>query len=54
MSIGRLSARNSVPGTVTHIKIEPVSAEVTVNIAGDIGIVSVIGTASAEELKLKV
>jgi molybdopterin-binding protein len=50
----KISARNSVPGKVTHIKLGPVSAEVTINIAPGIDIVAVISTASAEELKLKV
>jgi len=50
----KISARNSIPGTVTKIKLGPVRAEVTINVAGGIDIVSVISTASAEELKLKV
>ena len=50
----KISARNSIPGKVTHIKLGPVSAEVTINVAPGIDIVSVISTTSAEELKLKV
>ncbi len=50
----RISARNSFPGKVTHIKLGPVSAEVTINVAPGIDIVSVISTASVEELKLRV
>ena len=50
----KISARNSIPGTVTRIKLGPVSAEVTMNVATGIDIVSVISTASAEDLKLKV
>ena len=50
----KISARNSIPGNVTHLKLGPVSAEVTINVAAGIDIVSVISTASAEELKLKV
>jgi molybdopterin-binding protein len=50
----KISARNSIPGTVTNIKLGPVSAEVTVNVAPGIDIVSVISTASAQELKLAV
>ena len=50
----KISARNSIPGTVKNIKLGPVSAEVTINVANGIDIVSVISTASADELKLKV
>jgi molybdate transport system regulatory protein len=49
----RLSARNNFPGTVTNVKLGPVSAEVTINIAPGIDVVSVISAASAEQLKLK-
>jgi len=49
----KLSARNGIPGKVTKVKLGPVSAEVTTNIAPGMEIVSVISTASAEELKLK-
>jgi molybdopterin-binding protein len=50
----KLSARNSIPGTVTHIKVGPVSAEVTIAVATGIDIVSVISAASVAELGLKV
>jgi molybdopterin-binding protein len=50
----KISARNNIPGKVTHVKLGPVSAEVTINVAPGIDIVSVISTTSAEELKLKV
>lgn len=50
----KISARNSIPGTVKYIKLGPVSAEVTINVASGIDIVAVISTASAAELKLKV
>jgi molybdopterin-binding protein len=50
----KISARNSIPGTITKLKLGPVSAEVTMNVANGIDIVSVISTTSAEDLKLKV
>ena len=50
----KLSARNSFPGKITRLKLGPVSAEVTINIAPGVDVVSVISTTSAEELKLKV
>ena len=50
----KLSARNSFPGKITKLKLGPVSAEVTINVAPGVDVVSVISTTSAEELKLKV
>ncbi|MDH5245183.1 MAG: TOBE domain-containing protein [Betaproteobacteria bacterium] len=50
----RLSARNSIPGRVTNVKVGPVSTEVAINIAPGIDIVSVISTASAQDLELSV
>jgi molybdopterin-binding protein len=50
----KLSARNSIPGTVSHIKLGPVSAEVAINVAPGIDIVSVISATSAQDLKLAV
>jgi len=50
----KISARNSIPGRITGVKLGPVSAEITINIAPGIDVVSVISTTSAEELKLKV
>ena len=49
----KISARNNFAGTVTNVKTGPVSAEVTINVAPGIDIVSVISTTSAEQLKLK-
>ena len=40
----KISARNNIPGKVTHVKLGPVSAEVTINVAPGIDIVSVIST----------
>ena len=48
----KISARNNIPGTVTNVKLGPVSAEVTINVAPGIDIVSVISTGSAQALKL--
>ena len=50
----KLSARNSFPGKITRLKLGPISAEVTINIAPGLDVVSVISTTSAEVLKLKV
>jgi molybdate transport system regulatory protein len=50
----KISARNNIPGTVTAIKVGPVSAEVTINVAPGIDIVSVISAASVEALGLTV
>jgi len=50
----KISARNSIPGMVTNIKLGPVSTEVTINVAQGLDMVAVISTASAQELKLKV
>ena len=50
----KISARNNIPGKVTHVTFGPVSAEVTINVAPGIDIVSVISTTSAKELKLAV
>ena len=48
----KLSARNCIPGTITRIVMGPVSAEVTISIAPDLEIVSVISAASATSLDL--
>jgi len=48
----RVSARNCIPGTVTRVKTGPVSAEVTLNVAPGIDIVSVISATSAANMKL--
>ncbi len=50
----KISARNNIPGTITGIKVGPVSAEVTINVAPGIDIVSVISAASVATLDLKV
>jgi molybdate transport system regulatory protein len=50
----KISARNSFPGKVTAVKLGPVSAEVTVNIAPGIDVVSVISASSAQSLGLAV
>jgi molybdopterin-binding protein len=50
----RLSARNSIPGQVTNVKVGPVSTEVAINIAPGIDIISVISTTSAQDLELRV
>ena len=49
----KLSARNTVKGTVRNVILGPVSAEVTLRIAPGIDIVAVISTGSAKTLKLK-
>jgi molybdate transport system regulatory protein len=50
----KISARNSFSGTVTAVKVGPVSAEITVNIAPGIDVVSVISASSAQSLGLAV
>jgi molybdopterin-binding protein len=50
----KTSARNSIPGKITNLKLGPVSTEVTISVAAGIDIVSVISTGSAESLGLKV
>jgi len=49
----QVSARNVFGGTITRIIRGPVSTEVTIRIARDVEIVSVITTQSARRLKLK-
>jgi len=49
----KLSTRNSFVGTVTKLVRGPVSTEVTIRVARDVEIVSVITTYSARRLKLK-
>jgi molybdopterin-binding protein len=49
----KLSARNSLPGTVRKIEIGAVNAEVTLEIAPGINIVSMITADSVEKLGLK-
>jgi len=50
----KISARNSVEGTITAIKKGPVSTEVSIKVAPKLELVSVITTRSAKKLKLKV
>jgi len=49
----KVSARNLLTGTITHVVRGPVSTEVTLKIAKGVEIVSVITTYSARRLKLK-
>jgi len=49
----KLSARNTLKGTVKNVILGPVSAEVTLRVAPGIDIVAVISTSSANSLKLK-
>ena len=49
----KISARNTVKGTVRNVILGPVSAEVTLRVAPGIDIVAVISTSSAKSLKLK-
>ena len=49
----KLSARNTIKGTVKNVILGPVSAEVVLRVAPGIEIVAVISTSSAKALKLK-
>ena len=49
----KLSARNTIKGTVKDVVLGPVSAEVTLRVAPGLDVVAVISTASAKTLKLK-
>jgi len=49
----RISARNSLPGTVRQIERGAVNAEVTIEIAPGLTIVSVITLDAVDSLKLK-
>lgn len=50
----KISARNVLKGTVKHIELGPVSAEVTIMLPGGEELVSVITRGSAEALELAV
>ena len=50
----KISARNAFPGRITEVKLGPISAEVTVNVAPGINIVSVISASSAQSLGLAI
>jgi len=49
----QLSTRNTFVGTITKLVRGPVSTEVTIRVAPEIEIVSVITTHSAKRLKLR-
>lgn len=49
----KISARNTIKGTVRNVILGPVSAEVTLRVAPGTEIVAVISTTSAKALKLK-
>ncbi len=49
----KISARNTIKGTVRKVIQGPVSAEVVLSVAPGIEIVAVISTPSAKTLKLK-
>lgn len=49
----KLSTRNALAGIITRLVRGPVSTEVTIRVAKDVEIVSVITTHSAKRLKLK-
>lgn len=49
----KISARNTIKGTVKHVVLGPVSAEVLLRVGPGIDVVAVISTASAKALKLK-
>jgi len=49
----KISARNTIKGTIKHVILGPVSAEVLLRVAPGIDIVAVISTPSAKALKLK-
>ena len=49
----KISARNTIEGTVKKVILGPVSAEVVLSVAPGIEIVAVISTPSAKALKLK-
>ena len=48
----KISARNSLPGTIVAIVRGPVTTEVTLEVAPGVQIVATITTTSAESLKL--
>ena len=49
----KISARNTIEGTIKKVTQGPVSAEVVLSVASGIEIVAVISTPSAKALKLK-
>jgi molybdopterin-binding protein len=50
----KISARNSIPGTVRKIDIGAVNAEITLEIAPGIQVVSIITKDAAQDLGLRV
>jgi len=50
----KLSARNSLPGTIRKIERGAVNAEVTIELSPDLSIVSVITLDAVNSLQLKV
>lgn len=49
----KISARNTIKGTIKNVVLGPVSAEVTLRVAPGMEITAVISTTSAKALKLK-
>jgi molybdopterin-binding protein len=50
----RISARNTLKGTIKHIEVGAVNSEVTLELASGVTVVSIITKHSAESLGLKV
>lgn len=50
----KISARNTLPGTVRRIELGAVNAEVTLELAPNLTVVSIITHDAVEGLKLKV
>ena len=48
----KLSARNTLPGTIRKIEMEAVNAQVTIEVAPGINIVSIITVDAVENLSL--
>ena len=49
----KISARNTIKGTIKSVVLGPVSAEVTLRVAPGIDVVAAITATSAKALKLK-
>ena len=49
----RLSARNSLPGTVRRIERGAVNAEVTIELAPSLNVISIVTLDAVRELNLK-
>jgi molybdopterin-binding protein len=50
----RISARNTLAGTVRKIEVGAVNAEVTLEVAPNLTVVSIVTNNAVESLKLKV